>query len=83
MQRTKKPVAWMKVYNGQGEYRAAFVDCSEAAAFVAILGKDANVRNGHGQTRVIWYEGHEEFSASESYDRAGEVMLSRVTAQFD
>lgn len=78
MKRTKKPIAWLKIYDARGQYRASFVDYSDAAAFVAILGKDANVRNGHGQTRVIWLEGHEEFSASESYDRATEVMHERV-----
>lgn len=68
MKRTLKPVAWMKIYDRNGQYRASFVDCTEAASFVAILGDGANVRNGHGQKNVIWFEGREEFSASESYD---------------
>ncbi len=47
----------------------------DAAAMVAILGHGSTVRYDH--RLIVWTEGSEEFSASESYDRAGEVMEQR------
>jgi hypothetical protein len=67
-----------KVYRGK-EYVAAFKYAEDAAAFVAVLGEGAMIRHGH--RLVLWHEGHEEFSAWESYDRAAEIMFGRIRAE--
>lgn len=67
-----------KIYSGTGEYIAAIKHLEDAAAFVGIIGKGATVRQGHSPRDVIWAEGAEESSASESYDWAAEVMRSRL-----
>lgn len=76
----KKPVAWCKVYDAAGNYRASFVECSEAAILCAALGTGSEARNGHAKKNAIWREGFEEQAAGESYDFSGSVMWSRVTA---
>ena len=42
---------------------------------VACMGKGATVKLHHDV--IVWIEGEEEFSASESYDRAAEMMVAR------
>jgi hypothetical protein len=64
-----------KVYKG-AEYIAAFKHADNAAAFVAVIGEDATVRYGHNT--ILWREGAEAFSASESYDGAADIMLGRM-----
>jgi hypothetical protein len=68
-----------KVFNAGGDYRAAFKDLSEAAAFVAILGAGAEIRAGHARRTVLWREGSEQHPASESYDNVACVALLRLT----
>ncbi|WP_155293370.1 hypothetical protein [Comamonas testosteroni] len=77
-QRNRIPVAWMKIYDPAGNYKASCVDYAEAAVLVSFLGNGSQVRNGHGKKNVIWHEGHEDQSAGESYDRATAVMASRM-----
>lgn len=62
-----------KVYRG-GEYVAA-CKYAEDAALLATT-DDAEIRLGH--SRVIWREGAEEISASDSFDRAAEIMHARI-----
>ena len=80
-ERNRIPVAWMKVYDSAGNFKASCVDYAEAAVLVAFLGCGSQVRNGHGKKNVIWHEGHEDQSAGESYDNACSVMAERVTTQ--
>lgn len=54
---------------------AAFVDSEDAAGFVALLGENGSVAcNG----RLVWAEGRETTSASDSYEAAGEIMTIRA-----
>ena len=50
---------------------------SDAAALVGIRGS-GTVRNGHPKKNTVWHEGHEEFSAGESYDGAAAIMIRRM-----
>lgn len=69
-----------KVYNADGEYVAATIDTTLAAALVgSVLSEGARVKFGG---RIIWREGAEEIPAGESYDRAAEIMADRVTAHW-
>jgi hypothetical protein len=70
-----------KVYSASNEYRAALKYAEDAAAFVAILGDGATIRHGHSAKEIVWREGEEEFSASESYERAATRMYARMMAQ--
>ncbi len=63
-----------KVYNAHGEYRAAFVDASEAAAFVSVLGAMATIRAGH--RHIVWRE-NVDGRAGHSYDTAGDICEAR------
>lgn len=65
---------YWKVYDEQGEYRAACKRVEDAVALVAVIG--GTVRAGHH--RVVWHEGEEAFGASESYDGAAEVIAGRM-----
>lgn len=67
-----------KLYNSSREYVGATRHVEDAAAFVALLGAGATVRDGH--RKVIWQEGDEDFPAADSYDAAGEVMLQRISS---
>lgn len=78
-QQNRIPVAWMKVYDAAGNYKASCVDYAEAAVLVAFLGDGSQVRNGHGKKNVIWHEGHEDQRAADSYDHATAVMDERMT----
>lgn len=64
-----------KLYSVGSEYVGCMKYREDAAAMVSILGVGATVRYDH--RLVVWTEGKEEFSASESYDRAGEIMEQR------
>ena len=64
-----------KVYTAEGEYIAACKYPSDAAAVVG-LSNSGTVRHQH--KRIVWREGQEVVMASESYDEAAEIMLSRL-----
>lgn len=66
-----------KVCNSDGEYVASFKHPSDAAAFVAILGEGATIRNKHARSTVIWKEGTDG-SAGESYDLVAERCFAKV-----
>lgn len=74
------PVAWMKVYDGNGNFLASCVDSGSAAAVVALAGDGATIRNGHAKKNVIWAEGNEAQPATESYDFVALTIHDRVTA---
>ena len=63
-----------KVYRN-GEYVAACKYAEDAAAIVAM--GTGEVRDGHKSRDTVWREGHEEFSAGESYDRAAAIIHDR------
>ena len=69
---------YLKLYNPQGEYVACFKCLEDAAALAGIYGDGAEIRDGHNKRSTIWREGHEEFSAGESYDGAAQIMLDRM-----
>lgn len=71
----------LRVYDDRGHLRATLVDFSDAAAFVAMLGDGAYVSwspNSPRQYALVWVEGMENWSASQSYDGAAELMIKRV-----
>lgn len=56
---------------------AGFIHAEDAALYVG--GQDGfTIQNT--DKKILWTEGSETFSASESYDRAADVMLSRNDA---
>lgn len=72
----------LKVFNSQGEYVGCLKHYEDAACIVASYGSGASVRFGHSKRNTLWKEGSEEFSAGESYDRAGNVMREREAAMW-
>lgn len=81
-ERTKKPVAWMKVYGREGNYLAACVEPEGAAALVALAGEGATIRNGHARKNAVWIEGAESQPAGESYDFVSQTVIERTTGHF-
>lgn len=59
----------------RGEYVAACKYLEDAAALVAFLGAESEIRWGHSVK--LWREGHEDQPASESYDHVRNVCLER------
>ncbi|ETV28924.1 hypothetical protein K3Z95_01355 [Pseudomonas aeruginosa] len=78
---SKKPVAWMKVYDPAGNYVASCVAAEAGAALMAMYGDGAEIRNGHSKKNAIWREGFEQQSAGESYDFVAAVVADRTTAK--
>lgn len=64
------------VYSASQEYRATCKYPEDAAVLVASLGNGATIR--YGYAHIVWIEGYEPFSASESYDRVSCVIQERV-----
>ncbi len=62
----------LKAYSPDGEYIASFKHEEDAAMFVGARG--GTIRLGHSSKDIIWCEKRARFSASDSYDRAAEVM---------
>lgn len=58
-----------------GEYIASVKYLEDAAALIGVCDSGV-VKFGH--SKIIWTEGSEDFEAGASYDRAAEVMRSRV-----
>ena len=63
-----------KVYRN-GEYVASCKYPSDAAVLVSAFGEGAQIRVGHNQ--IVWNEGHEDQSASESYDYVADTIMGR------
>lgn len=66
-----------KIYR-EGEYVGCCKYAEDAAALVSVSGGVVK----HGHSLIVWREGHEEFSAGESYDRAAEIMQKRRYASY-
>ncbi len=66
-----------KIYNSRGEYVAACKYIEESAMLAAGLGDGTTIRAGHEKRHIVWTEGSESQSASESYDHVSEVVSAR------
>jgi hypothetical protein len=66
-----------KVYSSSGEYRAAVRYVEDAAVLVVALGAGATIRHGHNVKDIVWREGDETQSASESYDVVRQTVEAR------
>jgi hypothetical protein len=64
-----------KIKNGEGVLYAQCRYAEDAAAMAALLGDGATITYRLGP--VLWREGSESFSASESYDQCRDAMLER------
>jgi len=69
-----------KVYSSANEYVASIKYLEDAAAFVAIQGPGATVRNGHAKKNIIWTEGVDG-DAYDSYDGAAIAMQLAIDKQ--
>ncbi|WP_147464684.1 hypothetical protein [Pseudomonas cannabina] len=78
---SKKPVAWMKVYDPAGNYVASCVAAEAGAALMSLYGKGAEIRNGHSKKNAVWREGFEEQLAGESYDFVALIVADRTTTK--
>lgn len=67
-------LAW-EVLNPRGDVIAYIKHAEDAAALVGSLGEHNKIFH---RKQLVWHEGHEKFSASESYDGAAEIMLQRA-----
>ena len=66
-----------KIYDADGEYQGCMKRPEEAAAVVALLGDDSEIRYGH--KHVVWTQGpNGDGDAGESYDDAAALIRSRV-----
>lgn len=66
-----------KVYDQHNRYQAACHEVEAAAAIVGnIYGDGSTIRDGH--KRIVWTEGSEEESASNSYDFVARTVRSRI-----
>jgi hypothetical protein len=68
-----------KIYTEAHGYVASFKFAEEAAQYVGTNGGEVR----HGHRHVVWREGQEQFSASESFDGAAEIMWSRLPGADD
>lgn len=66
-----------KIYDADGVYQASCKEAEAAAALVASIYSGGTVRFDHSKKSIVWTEGSEDFSASESYDGAAMVMFER------
>lgn len=66
----------LKIFNPDGDYIASCKYYEDAAMLVGSYGHGAKVKLGHSS--IIWNEGQEEIEASESFDRARQIMVERV-----
>lgn len=70
-----------KVYNAHRVYIASCRHVEDAAALIALYGRDATIRWGH--SFVVWHEGAEARAAGESYDNVQAVVYSRIKARHE
>jgi len=66
-----------KVYTHDGEYIASVKRLTDGAIIVGFY-THGTVRYGHNKACILWNEGHEEFSASQSCDHAAAIMEERL-----
>ena len=67
-----------KIYTEHHGYEASAKHAEVAAMIAACLGEGSTVRD---RGLLVWREGSEAFSASESYDGAAEVMHHRMNGE--
>lgn len=65
-----------KIYR-DSEYVGSAKYAEDAAALIAVSGC-GEIRDGWHGRRVLWREGREEFSASDSYDMVARVVARRI-----
>ena len=65
-----------KVYRN-GEYVASCKYAEDAAMMIA-LSNGGDIRDGRNALKIVWREGSEDFSASESPDMAAQVIMDRA-----
>ena len=63
-----------KVYDRDGELRAAVRHAEDAAVLVAVLGDGTTIRRNN---LIVWHEGCEAQPALESYDEVASLCHSR------
>ena len=68
---------YYKVYDANGDYRASTKHPAEAAAVITLLGKGATIR-ASDHKRILWHEGQEEDTASNSYDFVTQTVYQRI-----
>lgn len=66
----------LKVFNRQGKYVASCKYLEDAAILASYHGRGAKVKKGHSG-KTLWHEGSEVIFASESFDRAAQIMKRR------
>lgn len=66
-----------KIYSSDGEYMAATKYAEDAAVLVGAMGEGATVRCSHSKKHIVWTEGNETISASESFDECAEICRDR------
>lgn len=64
-----------KVYDADGNYQAAVKSAALGVVLAGFLGEGATVRYGH--KRVVWVEGAEDTTATDSYDEATSLIIKR------
>lgn len=65
-----------KVYR-EGEYVASCKYVEDAAALIAMTG-GGDIRDGYNARKIVWREGHETFSAADSYDGVAQIVHERA-----
>jgi hypothetical protein len=70
-----------KVYDSQGRYQAACKELEAAASLMGFYGDGASIHDGH-DAHPVWVEGHEAFSAMESYDGVVERVAEKIAARY-
>ena len=64
-----------KVYTASGQYVASCKYAEDAAAIIAAYG-GGTIRDGH--RKVVWREGSETETASDSYDAVAQTIYARL-----
>jgi hypothetical protein len=70
----------LKLIDPHGVYVAAFRYAEDAAAVLGIYGDGAKLRFRSTSGPVVWHEGREAQSASESYDFVAKIVDDRIAA---
>lgn len=71
-----------KIYNPENQYVSACKYPEESAMLAACLGAGATIRDGHAVKDIVWAEGKEKQSASESYDFVAETIARRQEQRY-
>lgn len=63
------------IYSEYGELMAKTKYAEDAASVVAFLGEGSTIKVGK---QSVWFEGDEEFPASDSYDGVAAIITKRL-----